>query len=213
MIRRVVVLLLTSWFAPGLHATEFWQFGVYLGDKRIGEHRFELEREDHVERVTSIAQIKARLLFVPIYTYEHAAEEEWAEGCLRSIRSFSRANGKQFTVNGAIEDGRLVIDTAVNGEPASQSFKGCVSAYAYWDRQRLDDATALLNPQTGEMEPAQLVSLGENRRLTTATTSIELWYSHDGHWLGLETTTATGKPLTYRLEDSYRTLAALTSQR
>jgi hypothetical protein len=213
MIKAVMTLLLACFLSSTVYAAEFWQFGVYLGDKRIGEHRFELYRDGHVERVTSIAKMKAKLLFVPVYTYDHTAEEEWAGGCLRSIRSSSRANGNQFAVTAENDDAGLVINVEINGKPATQIVNGCIHTYAYWDRQRLDDANALLNPQTGELEPAELLDLGEDRRLITSDASIDLRYSSDGHWLGLELMTPIGKPLTYRLEDSHRTLASLTSRR
>jgi hypothetical protein len=206
-----MILMVALLFPGATNANEFWQFGVYLGDKRIGEHRFELKRDDGVERVASVAQFKATLLFVPLYTYEHTAEEEWAEGCLQSIRSSSRANSKRFMVTGAREGGRLIVNAEVNGLRESRVLDGCVRAFAYWDRRRLDDAEALLNPQTGIMERAQLIDEGENRRLITDTADIDVWYSTDDHWLGLEMMTPAGKPLTYRLEDSHRTLAALTA--
>lgn len=45
---RFIFLLGALLCASSTSAGEFWQFGVYLGDKRIGEHRFEVNRDDSV---------------------------------------------------------------------------------------------------------------------------------------------------------------------
>ena len=88
---------------------------------------------------------------------------------------------------------------------------GCVVSYAYWDPERLLRQRELLNPQTGQFDPAKIESLGEETiavrgaqvradryRLHGGKLVIDLWYSKSGEWLQLDSTTTSKRQLHYR---------------
>ena len=87
-----------------------------------------------------------------------------------------------------------------------------ISSFAYWDKSFLQHSH-LLNSQTGEYLEIDVEDLGEHSiplsdtslpakryRLTAKELDIELWYSSDGRWLGLESTTGNGRLLRYVIE-------------
>ena len=94
-------LLLAALVVPlSGHAAETteYQFGVFLGEQRIGQHRFRIGRDGEQTRVTSRAELSYRLLFVTVYRYTHEANELWRGGCLTELRSATDDNGQRFTV-------------------------------------------------------------------------------------------------------------------
>lgn len=85
-------------------------------------------------------------------------------------------------------------------------------SFAYWNPQMLRQ-TLLLNAQTGALEPARIVDLGNETiavrgapvaakryRITGPKNPIDLWYSPSDEWLALESTLAGGRRLRYALK-------------
>jgi hypothetical protein len=78
----------------------------------------------------------------------------------------------------------------------------CVMSFAYWNPKILGER-ALLNAQTGELEPVRAEPLGDGRwRLVGRKLAIDLWYAGGAEWVALETTTRGGRRLRYRLESA-----------
>jgi hypothetical protein len=126
-----------------------------------------------------------------VYRYRHQATEVWQQGCLRHLQSSTDDNGDQRNVDVQPDD--------------------CARSYAYWDPE-LVNWTSLLNPQTGQRDSVSFMSMGreqidvsgqsvtaERHRLTSKAFTIDLWYSPEGRWLQLDSTTADGRQLHYRL--------------
>jgi hypothetical protein len=80
----------------------------------------------------------------------------------------------------------------------------CVWTFAYWDASFLDRAE-LLNPQTGAHEPVRATLVGTEPMLANGSPiearryllegegfRIDLWYSLEGEWLGLQSRTGNG---------------------
>jgi hypothetical protein len=155
-------------------------FAVLLDGEPIGSHRFEVSESGDARRVVSSARFDVKVLGIPVYRYRHHAVEQWRGDCL-------------VTLDARTEHGGDV--TAVATAPA-----GCVMSFAYWHPRMLEQ-TELLNAQTGALERVAITSLGEGRyRITGTPAPIELAYSPDGAWLGLETTVTGERRLSYRLQ-------------
>jgi hypothetical protein len=155
-------------------------FAVYLDDKRIGEHRFTLVERGVERELVSEARFRVSVLGIPAYRYTHQATERWRGDCLQSLASRTDDDGTPYAVDW-------------------RSSSGCTMSFAYWNPRILGER-ALLNAQTGELEPVRVESLGEGRwRLAGRKLVIELRYEGE-RWVALETAAGGGKRLRYRLE-------------
>lgn len=172
------------------------EFLVYLQDRRIGTHRFEITAPGPggVATVRSTASFDVKILGLTAYRYRyrHVAVEQWRDGCLLALESRTDDSGHSMQARSA------------PGE------RGCLMGHAYWD-PRILTQRYLLNPQTGALDAVQVEERGtqkldvggtlqeaEHYRLTSAQLSMDLWYSPDGRWLQLDSTTRDGKRLRYR---------------
>lgn len=203
----VLLCLLPGVSMAGNGATRTWQFEVSLDGSPIGFHRFELVESGDAHRLQSEASFDVRFLFFNAFRYRHTNTEIWYDGCLRSIRSTTDANGQDERVSGMRVDDRLLI-RAVDGET---SLDGCVMTFAYWNPEFLRQPR-LLNPQTGEYLPVRVESLGEQRisvkgqaveanayRLLAEELELIVWYSEANEWLGLQSVAKGGRILRYEL--------------
>jgi hypothetical protein len=201
----VVGALLLS--VPSIAAAERLEFDVLLDGKPIGTHRFEISASaDNAQRIDSEAVFRYRLLGIPIYRYHHRAAEQWIDGCLARIEASTDDNGDRVQVRGELRDGRFRLEQPA---PALER-TDCVSAYAYWDRNRLLAQRELLNPQTGRFDAVRFEVIGqeslivrgarvsaERIRLLGDKLQIDLWYSPSGEWLQLLSVVDGGKSLRY----------------
>ena len=119
------------------------------------------------------------------------------------------AAGRQYIVRGNRNSKGFEIE---NSDNAEITLSGCVKTFAYWDPSILK-ARKLLNSQTGEIVDVRVEALGEetvpvrgqlvraNRyRLHSELGEIDLWYAVDGYqWLALQSTTDSGRKLSYRM--------------
>ena len=182
-------------------ASERFVFDVYYNDRRIGEHEFQVQRQDGEVRVQSLANFVVRLLFVPVYRYRHEAQELWQSGCLQSLESTTNDNGDRFAL--ALQPEPSTASTGLRlskwaPEPTTVTLTDpCPATFAYWDLELLQRGQ-LINTQTGDVGPAQLIDQGTEplggtmaRRFTLDvedTGQIDLWYRASDHqWLGLAT--------------------------
>ena len=91
----------------GSEAVERYDFDVYLNDKRVGKHTYEVVEEGGVQRVSSEANFKYRILFIPAYRYEHSNSERWADNCLVRFEANTNANGERHQRIGRAERLRI----------------------------------------------------------------------------------------------------------
>jgi hypothetical protein len=184
-----------------------WNFEVFLENTKVGYHNFRLEQDDDRQTLVSEAKFKVKLLFLTLYKYQHENSETWQGDCLQRIESTTNANGKKFTVIGS--QGPEVFEVQATG--VHNEVPGCVKSFAYWNPDFLKEPV-LMNPQTGEVLPITVELLAEETvtvrgqevtaqryRLQAKGTSLDLWYSKDREWLGLESTTKDGHTIRYEL--------------
>ena len=184
-----------------------WEFDVYLNDKRVGKHRYEVSRTDGIERVRSEADFNYKILFFSAYRFRHSNSERWSDNCLLGFDAETDANGKRFDVSGRRGANGFTVE---DGE-SSFELPGCVMSFAYWNRDFLGQSS-LLNPQTGEYVEVSVDESGADTvvvrgeavpatryRLTAYGVDLTLWYSDDDRWLGLESVARGGHLIRYEL--------------
>lgn len=183
-------------------------FDVYLDDRRIGYQQFDLTPLPDGLAVETRARFELTLLRIKALDYDHRNRERWQRGCLQSIDSATRQNGKLYRVAGvAGRDG-----FAVEGSEGRSTLEDCVRSFAYWDRSALLGRSRLLNSQTGEYVPVRTRALGsgtlrlgereipvERYLIEGEKLEIRLAYASDGgEWLALDSPLFAGRTLRYR---------------
>lgn len=204
----LLMLLLLSYAAGAAANTiDRWDFDVYLDDKRVGSHLFEVREVDGVREVQSDAQFKVTILKIPAYRYEHSSAERWQGDCLTDISASTNANGKRLQVVGEQQEQAFQIDT---GDERA-SLPECVMTFAYWNPNFLEQPQ-LLNPQTGEYLDVTVEEVGQEellvrgkpvsaQRFTVKANGVDvtLWYSNSDEWLALESVAKGGRIIRYEL--------------
>lgn len=184
-----------------------WDFDVYLNDKRVGRHVFEVAEANGVREVQSEADFEYRILFVPAYRYRHSNSERWAGDCLLEFEARTSANGRRLIASGA----RTGEAFRVTGNAGVADLPGCVMTFAYWNPVFLQQPR-LLNPQSGEfldvsverLETETLTVRGQSvpatpYRVRAGQLELKVWYSPDEEWLALESVAKGGNVIRYEL--------------
>lgn len=214
-VRRAVAVVFSALCAAALPASandteagKTWDFRVFLDDKEIGTHRFDLIERGGERQLTSQARMTVKILFVTAYSYDHQDVEHWNGGCLARLTSKTDDNGKKHHVDVQRRDGETVVQT----ERGVQRLRDCALTFAYWNPAMLKQ-TQLLNSQDGEYVDVKIIEAGPDsiivrgvrtpaRRFEVRSKklSIDLWYSPQDEWLALESMTERGQKLIYKLK-------------
>jgi len=193
--------------AAGPTPAKQWNFDVFLDERPIGYHRYELSGTADGLKLESEADFEVKALFITAFSYEHEATEIWRDGCLARIEARTDSNGERFTVSGSDLGPTFALET----HDGTMSLSDCVRSFAYWDRQLLE-RQRLLNPQTGEYVEVSLAPVaGGSLRIGERDIEVEryairgrdldivLAYAADtGEWLALDSTVRGGRTLAYR---------------
>jgi hypothetical protein len=186
-------------------SSKSWKFRVMLDDRPIGYHKVDVNKVQNRKNVHTQANFDVRILFIPVYSYDHETQERWVDNCLVDINSTTDDNGEDYYINSKQSEQKLTLET----QDGMTSLEGCVRTFAYWDVNLLS-SDRLLNTQTGEYENVEITDIGtgvlsfdgnevEARqfRLVAEDMAIDLWYTKDMHWLALESVTESGAVLRY----------------
>jgi len=192
-------------------ANNTWNFRVFLDDKEIGTHRFDLlDRGGGERQLVSQARMTVKILFVTAYTYDHHDVEHWNGDCLNKLTSKTDDNGDKHQVEVQRKGAATVVQTL----SGSQTLGDCVLTFAYWNPAMLKQ-TRLLNSQDGEHVEVKITDAGADSivvrgqqtqarryelRSKNQKLSIDLWYSPGDEWLALESRTEGGQKLIYKLK-------------
>lgn len=185
-----------------------WRFDVFLSDSPIGTHSFELIKNKKGNKVDIKADFDVTFLFFNAYSYDHSNTEVWDARCLTQLNSTTNDNGEIYNVVVNNTKKGIQVTTREDSYIAESS---CVKSFAYWDNTILKEEF-LLNAQTGEYTPVTVLELGketinvrgrnmesQRHKIITDDFAIDLWYSNDGDWLSLLSTTKDGNVLRYVL--------------
>lgn len=188
-------------------ASQTYDFKVFLGKDEIGRQRFDISSEGDRTQVRVDAQFTVKFLYITVYTYRHTNVETWEGTCLREIRAETDDNGDSFFVHGIFRNGQLQVQT----QAGNWIGEGCIKTFAYWNPEWIK-GERLLNSQTGEHQPVSILAVGEetipvqgvptraiHRRIVTDKFAVDLWYTLNGRWVALQSTTKKGDTLRYTL--------------
>ena len=184
------------------------RFDVFLDDRPIGYQRFALQPVGEDLRVEIRAAFEFTLLRLKTITYDHRNVEQWRSGCLQSIESTTRQNGKPDHVSGRAEPSGFAVASRLG----RQRIDECVGTFAYWDKREILKRRKLLNSQTGEYVAVETRSLGrgtlalgerevpvERYLIEGDDLEITLAYAVEGdEWVALESPLFGGWTLRYR---------------
>ena len=184
-----------------------WNFDVYLDDKKVGTHLFEVVESAEQRRVQSIANFNVKFLFFTAYRYQHTATERWVDDCLLGFSAKTKVNGEPIEVSGASGAEGFVVEKS----DSTELLPGCVMTFAYWNPEFLKQER-LINPQTGEFLDVNVELLGSDTltvrgeavsaqryKITAKGIDLLVWYSDDNEWLGLESVAESGHIIRYEL--------------
>ena len=202
-----VALLIAAGLAAPAVARE-WHFDVSLDGISIGTYDVAVQERGNARSARGDMRFRVSILGFEAGSYEQHEEETWQADCLTRIDSKTVEKGKTTTVAGRLDGGSFVID----GAAGSQRLPACVMTFAYWNPRVLKQ-TKLVNVQTGAWTPIEVSALGkeayevrgakidaDHHRIDTARNKIEVWYSPEGEWVGLRSTSQQGHVLAYRLK-------------
>jgi len=180
-----------------LAATDY-KFKVFLDKRAMGYHFVKLRQEDDQLKISIKADFSVKFLVFSAFSYHHATEEVWSDGCLLSIDATTDNDGEALFVKGRQQGKTFKLESH---QGKSQLQQECVHSFAYWNKDLLN-ANALLNSQTGDYEEATFKSLGtetlvinekpftsEKYLLTAKDKEILLWYDSNDKWIALESET------------------------
>jgi hypothetical protein len=189
-------------------SSQSYDFKVFLGKDEIGRQRFDVSSEGERTQVRIDAQLTVKFLYIPVYRYRHTNVETWEGTCLREIHAETDDNGESFFVNGIVRNGQLQVQT----QAGNWTGEGCIKTFAYWNPEWIK-GERLLNSQTGEYQPASILAVGEETipvqgvptrtthcRIVTDKFTVDLWYTLNGRWVALQSTTKKGDTLRYTLQ-------------
>ncbi len=199
-----LVLALTASPVGALEESRDFRFKAMLGDREIGEHRFQIGREGSAEYVVSEADFAVKFLLFKAFGYEHTSRERYDAGCLTALSARTETGGELYEVSAASDAGVL----NVRSSDAATQLDGCVSTFAYWNPAQLLSQSRLLNPQTGELVEVDIVpgsetvNAGDNvanvYEINGEGLNIRVFYAAEGgDWVGLETDLENGRVLRY----------------
>ncbi len=185
-----------------------YAFKVFLEDDVIGFQRFVVSTKGRRTQINVEAEFDVKYFFITFYTYRHTNVEIWEGECLKEIRAKTNDNGESFFVEGTSKGGTLRLQT----HEGEQTLEGCIKTFAYWNPAWFQ-SRRLLNSQTGELQPVKVQTVAEetftvrgvptpthHHRIISDKFTIDLWYTMDNEWVGLQSTTRDGKKLHYELQ-------------
>ena len=172
-----------------------WRFDVVADGIRVGTYEIAVAESGDTSVVTSDMKVGV----LGIGAYRQHAEETWKAGCLTSMATRTEERGQVTAVAGQQEGSVFRIDGVTSAQ-----LPGCVMSFAYWNPNVLKQSQ-LVNVQTGTWTPVNIQALGNetidvggrpvrtvHHSIETEKNTIEVWYTLEGEWVSLKTTTKSG---------------------
>jgi len=201
-------LFLSGLLAANVALARDWHFDVSVDGLAVGTHDISLQENGQARSTRSDMHFRVALLGFTAGSYEQHEEETWQGDCLTRLDTRTTEKGAVTTVAGRVEGDSFVVD----GPGGQKRLPSCVLSFAYWNPRVLKQ-TNLVNVQTGALTPITVQAVGKEAyelrgesveathyRIDTARNRIDVWYSPEGEWIGLRSTSHEGHVLAYRLK-------------
>ncbi|MBT6593008.1 MAG: hypothetical protein HOO18_03545 [Porticoccaceae bacterium] len=180
-------------------SSRFLDFDVFLNDREVGQHQFELLQRGESTEVSSTMALDFKVFKIKRVKYLHQANEIWQSGCLVSLQSETEKQGNAFAIEASTDQTGLVVQRP----DETETLTGCVRGFAYWNSQWLRGEN-LLNAETGINVPVDISSQVSEKdsithiKIVLPKVDIDLQYDAAGEWLSLETELLIGGTLRYQ---------------
>lgn len=163
-----------------------WAFDVFLGSRRIGQHRVALEQRDNDLIARTEVDLTVRMLFITLVDMRHRSEERWRGDRLVALRSRTTDGGETYEVLAtAVPEGLRV--RSEEGEAIAPPDAG--SSNALWrpdtlrKRQLVDAQSGGVIGLVAERQGEEEIEVGRRRRPAVRYSAITpsaaglLWYA------------------------------------
>ena len=84
-------------------------FEILRNGEAIGTHTYRFDQSEERTEVRIKPDIDFRLLFIPIYKFEHASREVWQDGRLTSLESNTNENGTPVKLEVHRDENSLMV--------------------------------------------------------------------------------------------------------
>jgi len=180
------------------------RFEVWREGTEIGEHRMLFTRVGDELVIDISIELVVKLLFIPVYDYDHRNNERWQAGRFGGFVSTTDDNGDQFEVDANTSGDQViaksnlgVFEHPVDRRPSTYWHKSFLTNPLWINTQ---DGTEV-NCTLVEQAPDRVVVSGketEVERFTiTGDLKMDLWYEGD-HWVKLNFRGEDGSLIDYR---------------
>ena len=161
-------------------------FDIVRNGKAIGTHTYRFSTDGERTEVRIRTDIDFRLLFIPVYRFEHDSREVWENGHLAELESTTNENGTPVKLRVTREDDTLMVVA----EDGTLHVDREVIPASLWNRLVLD-RNRLLMTTSGNVKSTQVQYVGEDtievrgeKRQTrhfrlTGEFNRELWYDSE----------------------------------
>jgi Family of unknown function (DUF6134) len=158
--------------------------------------------------VTSQIDLRVKVAFITVYSYQQTANDDWENGVLVRTRIQTNDDGKETLVQAEARDGQLTVE----GPSGSSTTRlGAMTDISFWNQAIIQGPT-LIDSQTAELIKIQ-VEGGTKERITVRGQEVEarrysmtgtkgrsgsVWYDDAGSLVKAVVTTR-GETLGYEL--------------
>ena len=184
------------------------QLNVLRKGSPIGTHAIQFSQTGSTLNVTSQIDLRVKVAFITVYSYQQTANDDWENGVLVRTRIQTNDDGKETLVQAEARDGQL----AVQGPSGSSTTQlGAMTDISFWN-DAITQGPALIDSQTAELIKIQ-VEGGTKERITVRGQAVEarrfsmtgtkdrsgsVWYDDAGSLVKAVVTTR-GETLAYEL--------------
>lgn len=143
-------------FAAGVPANGVLAFDIVRNGEAIGTHTYQFSQSGERTEVRIKTDINFRLLFIPVYRFEHESVEVWQNGQLSSLTSNTNENGTPVKLQVHREEDSLMV----MGEDGNLHVDREIIPASLWNRLVLD-RNEILTTVSGNVKSVQVEYVGE----------------------------------------------------
>lgn len=165
-------------------------FRAYLGDTELGTHKMRWSVSGETVVVNIEIDLRARVLLVPVYRYQHRSQETWTGGVLTAISTTTDDDGESFALTGALKGGVFEVKSKDLNGPAPLP----LAPTSYWSYASLK-APHWISTQSGKLLKFSVAPKGietintkggdvkASRYDVSGDLDVSLWYDERKRWV------------------------------
>lgn len=142
--------------AAGVPEDGVLAFDIVRNGKPIGTHTYRFDRHGERTEVRIRTNIDYRLLFIPVYRFEHESLEVWENGRLARLESDTNENGTPVKLRVQREEDTLMVV----GEDGTMHVDREIIPASLWNRLVLN-RHEILTTISGNVKSMQVAYVGE----------------------------------------------------